>query len=176
MADKPGMKDAADRLYDILNEYDVHSSILETRFPEFDAETKRAVVLRVGAMFDPPPPGPLLARLLYILTDTNRQDLVRVYIANLRSPDQKARKFSLYGLSELKHPSVREFAIAALRDESDDVVMQACAILLPEAQQDRALWKLLQGVYRAHEGQPGFHSTTSLLTSSGIERDEPPSA
>lgn len=174
MIDETNLEHGVDELYEVLDEYDVPPLRLQSGFPEFDTATKNAVVDRVAVMFDPEPTGRLLARLLYIRTDDNEAQLARIYIANLRAIQPDARKFSLYGLSELKHRQVRDFALAALRDEADEVVAMACEILLPAAQKEPTLWRMLQSVYRARKDQPRFHITTSLLTSSGIERDEPP--
>src|SRR5712692_8384161 len=140
-----------DRLFDLLNAYDVPPALLESGLGQFSVESKNELVGRVARTLEPPPLGRLLARLLLIVTPVNKPDLVAAYVTNLRSPHSDARRSSLYGLNKLDHPAINDFATAALRDDDDQVIVTACSILLSHAKQEPRLWKILQDLYQTHK-------------------------
>lgn len=155
--------DEVERLLVALSAYSVPPDKLEEGFPEFSAESKNTLVARIAGTFGPAPLGRLLARLPFILTEENKPDMVTAFISNLRAPDPEARRASLYGLEKLKHPAIADFALAALRDENDQVVTAASSILLPLAKEDARLTQIMQGVHAANKDNPEFHASTSLL-------------
>lgn len=159
----------ADRLFELLNAYDVPPAVLESGLKQFSVESKNEVASRVARTSDPAPSGRLLARLLFILTDANTPDVTAAYVRNLRSADPDARKFSLYGLQQLRHPTLTDFATAALKDDEDQVVNAACHILLPQAKQDPGLWKVLQDRFNVRKDDKRFSASTNLLRAHGIE-------
>jgi len=160
----------ANRLFELLNTYDVPPTILESGLKQFSVESKDELVSRVARTV-PSPSGKLLARLLFVLTPANTSDVIAIYVRNLHSADPDARKFSLYGLQQLGHPAIAEFATAALEDDEDQVVNAACSILLPASKRDPHLWKVLQSRYSARKDDPRFSTSTSLLKAHGIESE-----
>ena len=155
-------------LREILDEPDLVPAVALTAFDRFGDEAKDALIAEVAQQFDPAPSGRLLARLLAIATDANRPTIVRIYLANLRSPDAEARRASLHGLVALDYPHTTDVALAALRDGSDAVVGAAVQILVPLADQDERVRGLLRGVLATHRDDPDFHVTISLLAAHGI--------
>lgn len=153
----------------LLQQEDFVPAVALTAFDRFSAEAKDALVAEVARQFDPPPSGQLLARLLQIVTDASRPVLIKIYLANLRSPDAQARRASLHGLVMLGYPQATDLALAALRDDADAIVGDAVQILLPLAQQDERVRDLLGGVLAAYQDDPAFYATTSLLTAHGIQ-------
>lgn len=168
-----GTDEEVDQLFNILNAEDIRPDKLESGFKDFSVESKNELVARIARTFDPPPQGRLLARLLFILTNDNKSDMVTALIANLRSPYPEARKASLYGLDGLEHPGIVDFALNSLRDNSDQVLVAASAILLSKARQDVRVWKLLQGFYAIHKDKEEFYGVTTLLEAHGINRPDP---
>lgn len=168
MTESNDIADEAERLRAFLSSPSVHPAVMETRLKEFDDAAKNELVARIARTFNPPPPGRLLTRLLFIRTPENEADMTTLYIANLRSPSVSARAASLNGLNELKHPLAYDFAVSALRDDEDPVLFAACNILLPKAQDDPNVRRILQEVRAQHAGDAKFHLTTSLLASHGI--------
>ncbi len=164
------MNEEAGRLFELLNVEDLPPGSVLPELDQFSVESKNELVAHVARTFDPAPRGRLLARLLLILTDENKADMEMAFIANLRSPRPQARKASLYGLAQLKYPGITELAILSLRDESDQVVVTACDLLLHKAKQDPRLWKILQDLYSIHKGNPQFYLTVSLLEANGITK------
>lgn len=161
------------RLLELLNAEDLRPAELEFGLQEFSVESKNELVARAARTFDPPPEGRFLARLLFIMTDENRSDMQLALIANLRSPHPEARRASLYGLEQLGHPGVVDFALNALRDDSDQVLAAACSILLSRAKEDSRIRQLLHGFYKTHRGQDEFYGVTSLLEAHGVDRMGP---
>jgi hypothetical protein len=157
-----------EELLEILNFHDVPLNQLEACFEEFSIEAKNELVARVAQTFDPPPKGKLLARLLFILTEENKSDMTNAFIENLRSSYPEARKASLYGLEKLAHPGIVDFALNALRDDNDQVLVAAVTILLPKARENIHIWRFLQGFYTIHKGEEDFYGSTSLLEAHGI--------
>jgi len=160
--------DEATQLEHFLDGGGLHPLILETKLKEFSEASKNELVARLARTFTPPPGGRLLMRLLYIRTPENEANLTTLYITNLHSPNEGARAASLHGLRELNHPNVFEFALAALRDDDDRVLFEACTILLPQAKEDPNMIRILQDVHAQHAGDTNFHMTTSLLEAHGI--------
>jgi hypothetical protein len=161
------MSEKADKLLSILSAEEVQRAFWESGLNEFSAEERNEAVARVARTSEPAPPGRLLARLLFIVTDQNKPDMIAAFLANLNSPDPDARKASLYGLQELGNPGVTDFALAALRDSSDQVITAACTVLLPQAKQDPRLWTILRDLYAAHQGKTEFHMSNSFLQAHG---------
>ncbi len=164
------VKEEADRLFELLNAEELPPSVAISGLDQFSVESKNALVARVTRTFDPASRSQLLARLLLLLTDENRADIETAFISNLRSPFPGARRASLYGLAELNHPSITDLAIVSLRDDSDQVLVTACDLLVPKAKQDPRLWKILQDVYAMHKGDLQFHMTVSFLEAHGITK------
>jgi hypothetical protein len=163
----------ADRLFELLNAYDVPPVVLESGLKRFSSESKNELASRIARRTVPTPSGRLLARLLFILTDSNRNDVTAAYVNNLQSPLSDARKFSLYGLQQLQHPALTEFAKKALTDPEDQVLTASYHILLPEAKRDPQLWKLLQEKFDVHKADKSFSGSTNLLRAHGIEGPAP---
>jgi len=164
----------ADRLYAILAGEKVHPAVLDAAMRDFDEYAKNAVVSRVAAMFEPPPSGALLDRLLLILTPRNKATMAVAFTANLRSPLPEARRASLSGLEKLGDSEITSFAILSLRDDVDRVVATACQILAERATADPDLRKLLEEVYRARAGKKEFYLSNSILEAKGIGRHAAP--
>jgi hypothetical protein len=158
-----GTNDEVDRLYDILNQDEIQRAFWQSGLDEFSIESKNELIKRIAETFDPPPRGALLARLLFIVNDQTQPALTLAYLTNLRSPDPEARTVSLYGLQKLGHPNLTDIALAALRDDADQVVMAAITVLMPKAQQDPAIRKILEEVYATHKDKPEFHMSMSTL-------------
>jgi hypothetical protein len=165
-----GTGSEVDRLRALLNAYHVSPDTIEAGFKEFSLESKNELVAQIARTFEPAPSGKLLARLLFILTDQNREDMMTAFLSNLHSSDPEARAASLAGLAKLGHPHIVDFALASLRDTSDLVVVAACNILIPTAKQDPRLWKILQELYIARKGNPEFHMSTSFLEAHAVNQ------
>jgi hypothetical protein len=163
----------AERLYKILNEEDIGKKILLSGFVEYSDATKHAVVQRLLRTYDPAPSGKLLARLLYIRTSENEAGMRTLFLANLRSPQPDARRITLFGLKELKHPALLDLALLSMRDDADQVLAVALEILLPETKSNADLRAYLQGFYAAHQGKGEFHMSCSLLEAHGIVSTSP---
>jgi hypothetical protein len=162
------VEEEADRLFEILNADDLPLVIATSGLNAFSDASKNAVVARAARSFVPAPAGHLLGRLHMIRTDENKADMQTAFLANLRSPYPDARRASLRGLGELDYPGFTDLAILSLRDDTDEVLVTACDLLLPQAKDDPHLWKILQDVYAMHKGDPRFHMTMSLLEAHGI--------
>jgi len=143
---------------------------LPDRFP---AAVRDAAVRQVATRFAPPPSGRLLGRLPLIATDESRPVIVQIFLANLHSPDRFARQASLNGLAELRYEHVVDAARGSLHDVYDPVVAAAVRILAEPAAADPQLRALLAGVHEAHQGDPDFYLTTSMLAAYGIEPGAP---
>ena len=137
---------------------------------QFSAESKNELIKRLVRTLDPAPRGRLLARLGLIATDQNKADMEQLFIANLRSPRPQARQISLLGLAEMNYPNITDLAVLSLRDDSDQVLVTACDLLLSKAKQDPRLWQFLKDVYTAHKDDPQFHMTKSFLEAHGVNQ------
>ena len=168
MAESNGIAEETTRLTEFLSFPDLNPLIIEKTLKGFSDTSKNELVASLARTFNPPPSGRLLMRLLYIRTAENEADMKTLYIANLGSPQADARAASLHGLNETKHPLVFDFALSALRDDSNQVLFAACNILLPKAKEDPNIRKLLQEVHASHVGDPAFHMTTNLLEAHSI--------
>ncbi len=104
------------------------------------------------------------------LTGSNARHPALSKSAPGRSPDPEARTSCLYGLQKLNYPALNDFALLSLRDTNDQVVYAACYILLPKAKQDAGLWRTLQNLYAAGNGDKEFYMSMCLLVAHGIER------
>jgi HEAT repeat protein len=164
--------DEIQRLLDILEAYEVLPDLLESGLDAFSDEAKNAVVERL-ARAPEPPPGQVVARLLFIRTPQNEADMAAVFRRGLQSPDPAARKFSLYGLDQLDHPAATDAALEALADDDDWVTFAAATILLPKAAQEPGIAEALRDAYAAKKGKEEFHATVSLLEARLIEPGEP---
>lgn len=173
MANANRVIDETEHLLEILNQVRVHPAVLESDFRDFSIASKNELVAQIAETSPSTIPGRLLARLLFIRTDENKTDMEKTFIANLNSPDPEARKFSLYGLQTLEHPNILEFALAALEDNTDQVLMAASYILLPRANQDSGIWQRLRNVYTRIQGREAFYLTTNFLKANGIENPLP---
>ncbi|WP_322748768.1 MULTISPECIES: hypothetical protein [unclassified Frankia] len=162
-------EDEVHELAELLETEDLVPFVALTAVDRFSDQAKDELVARVARQFSPPPSGRLVARLQMFATEAARPALIGVYLANLRSTDPQARWASLEGLALQGYPHVADLALAALRDDTDQVVAAATQILLPAAEHDERLRALLAGVHAAHRGDPAFHLTTSLLAAHGIE-------
>jgi hypothetical protein len=152
-----------ERLFNTLNAEEIQRAFWQSGLDAFSTESKNELVNRVATMFEPPPSGALLGRLIFIANDQNKPTLITAYLTNLHSPDPEARKASLYSLEKLGHPNIVDLALASLRDNNDQVMLAACTILVPKAKQDPRLQKILEQVYSAHKDQPEFHMSMSFL-------------
>ncbi len=152
----------------VLNQDEVHPLVLESMFETYGIATINKLVLQLASTFMPSPSGKVLGRLVYLLTDENRENMAMLFITNLQSPDQEARAAALYGLEKLAHPNRVNFALAALRDESDEVLTAACQILLTSAQGDANLKKLLKKVYASRKDDQTYYMSMRLLEAHGI--------
>lgn len=166
------LKEESDNLYTILNMSHLTPDVLDSGLKQFTPESKNEVINRVA--HTPQPPGYLLARLPFILTDENKPVMQKIFIANLHSPLPEARKFSLYGLEKLGHPDLHRFAESMLRDRDDGVLYAACFILLPNAKKDEVLWKKLQRVYEERKDEVGLQMSLNLLRANSITLARPP--
>jgi len=161
-----------DQLYNVVNADAVSPGILE-RLKDFSVESKNQLVARIAQTFEPAPPATVLARLLFILTEENRSDVMTAFLVNLRSPYSDARKASLFGLERLEHPGIVDFALNSLRDDEDQVLVAACDILVRKAKEQPQIWELLKSFYAAHKGRENFYGITNLLEAHGINTPEP---
>jgi hypothetical protein len=157
--------DKLERLFNILNAEEIQRAFWQSGLDEFSAEDRNALVARLVRNSGTALQGRLVGRLLFIATDENKPDMMAIFRDNLHSADPVARKASLYGLEKLGHPSIVDFAVASLQDSDDQVVTEACRILLPRAMQDPRLRQNLQEVYAANKGKSEFHMSTALLAS-----------
>lgn len=160
-----------EELKDILSAEEIPHALVLAGFSGYSDETKNALVAQAAQTFEPPLPGKLVARLIYLLTDSNRTNLQRVFVNNLRAPDPEARKASLYGLERLEHPALVDFALHALRDDADQLLAPACDILLRKAENDPVVRRLLRSFYDAYKDKPVFYSVRALLEAHGIDRE-----
>jgi len=158
----------ADRLFEILNAHSAHPTVLDAAGREFSDAVKDEVLVRVARMFDPPPHGALLNRLLFILTERNKPLVATAFIANLRSPLPEARQASLQGLEKLDHPALVPLALLSVRDDVDGVVAVACQILAAKAKGDPSIWGLLRSAYVSRIGRKEFYLSNSILEANGV--------
>ena len=172
LGDKPmansGAATEADKLFDILNADKVHPVELDAASKNFSDAAKNQVVARAAGAFEPPPRGPLLQRLLFIITERNKADITTVFIANLRSPLPDARQASLQALEKLEHPALVQFALVSMRDTSDTVVAVACQILIARAKEDPLIRNFVERAYLARRGKKEFYLSNSILEAHGI--------
>lgn len=166
-------KTESELLYEFFSEDKLHPLEMEEKSKTASPESKNELVRRLAHMFEPAPPGRVLARLPYLLTPQNRGDMATVFLVNLRAKEAESRVSSFYGLQKLEYPDLDGLALAALRDDADIVLAAACQILLPKSKRDTPLWKLLQEVYAAHKGDSAFHMSVSLLEASGVTNPLP---
>ncbi len=164
--------DESNRLFDVLSAEEMPADLLSSGLKDYGAESKDALVTRAALTFAPDPPGRLLERLPHIISEANKSDMSRAFVANLRSPDPAARKASILGLEKLGHAALVDFALLSLRDDMDEVVHAACQILLPGAKQDARIWKILEGVYAARRDNERFGASVNLLKANGVEINE----
>jgi hypothetical protein len=157
-------------LFEVLNGEEVPRAWLAGGFEEYSEASKDELIGKIAETLDPAPSGRLLARLKYIQTPANSDDLRLAYLANLRSPDPHARKVSLFGLSELGHAAIEDFALNALRDPADEVSVAAVQILVPRANQEPRVRRLLYDFYRAHQDDPEFYTTLRLMEAHQLNR------
>jgi hypothetical protein len=162
-----------EQLKQMLSAEEIPHALILSGFAEFSDEVKNALVAQAAQTFEPPLPGKLVARLIFLLTDGNRANMQRVFVNNLRAPDPGARKASLYGLEKLEHPALVDFALHALRDDADQMLAPACDILLRKAENDPVVRKLLRSFYEAYKGKPEFYSVRTLLEAHGIDQEPP---
>lgn len=153
----------AERLLEVLDAYHVSPDVLEAGLPDFSVQSKNKVAAQIAGASVPRPSARLLKRLLFIRTGENEADVTAALTANLDSSLPEARAASLYGLQRLNHPNVVEFARAALADNTGDVLLAACSILVPKAKADPALRQILQETYASRADQKEFHASASLL-------------
>ena len=168
MQNSATIKSESERLYEFLSEDKLHPLELEEKSKTASPESKNELMRRLAHMFEPAPPGRVLARLAYMLTPQNRADMTTAFLFNLRAKEPEARVSSLYGLAKLEYPNLDGLALVALRDDADVVLAAACQILLPKTKHDATLLKILQAVYAAHKGDSAFHMSVSLLEAHGI--------
>jgi HEAT repeat protein len=163
--------DETARLYQLLDLEDAPPTELD-QLPGFSDEAKDDVVARI-ARTQAPAPGRVLARLVMIRTGRNEEDMAAAFLTGLRSAEPDARKFALYGLEQLGHPTTADEALRALADDDDRVVTAAVTILLPRAAADPRIAAALREAYEARRGREEFHMSTSLLEARLIEPGEP---
>jgi len=161
-------RDDAARLLALLSEPEISKATLRAGFPEFDTASRDAAVERVASQLDPPPSGPLLARLLLIRTPSNVTALRRAFTMNLRSPEPQARAASLRGLAEIGDADAHDEALSALRDQDDAVLVVALDILLPEAAADPDIRPLLEALHARWQADPDHHMSMRLLEANGV--------
>ena len=166
------MSDEADRLFEILEAYNVPPNVLESDLPGFSDEAKDAAAARVAAATGPPA-AQVLARLPLIRTDRNERDIATALHAGLRSADAGARKFALYGIEALGLPEATDEALAALADDDDQVVVAAASVLLPEAAGDPDVAARLRQAYDARAGDARFDVSVSMIKARLIDPGEP---
>src|SRR5690606_41991532 len=118
-------------LFEALNGQEVPRAWLASGFAEYSTASKDELVARIAETLHPAPSGRLLERLKYIQTTDNGEDLRLAYLTNLRSADPQARKASLFGLNELGYAAIEDFALNALRDQADEVSVEAVQHLAP---------------------------------------------
>lgn len=172
MSNADTVENEAQRLWETLDTYSVDPVLVESGFPSYSDAAKDAVAARALRTFEPPLPGRLLARLLFIQTKSNRIDLIATFLSNLHSPEAEARKASFFALEKLDHPAIVEIAVASLRDPFDPIVFGACNVLIPRAKDDLHLRALLHAVYAAHATQPQFYMSNELLRAHGFDKPE----
>ncbi|HEY3068351.1 MAG TPA: hypothetical protein VGL09_21380 [Methylomirabilota bacterium] len=163
----------ASRLLTTLSGMEVSKLALSRGFSEYSDASKNALVAGL-ARSSTWPPDRVLARLPYIATPDNRDDMIAIYKRNLASPDHGGRRESVFGLERLGDPSAVDAARQALNDDADDVVVAAVSVLLPYAKRDESVWHLLQDTYRQRRNDVRLYNSMGLLKDSGIERPTPP--
>jgi hypothetical protein len=163
-----GLHDDVARLRDILGHPELPPGVATDVLPEFSDEVRDALVGQVAREFEPPPPGQLLARLVFVVTDENRDAIVGTYLANLRSPLADGRRASLLGLAHLGYRQITDLAMVSLRDDADPVVAAAVDLLLPLAADDDRVRAVLGQILAAHADDAEFHMTAALLRAAGI--------
>jgi hypothetical protein len=162
----------ADDLLAVLSMEHLTPDVLDSGLDRYSPESKNEVVSRIARMSSPP--GHLIARLTFILTDSNKPAVEKIFIANLHSQIPAARKFSLYGLQQLDNPDIERHAKSMLHDHDEGVLYAAFVILLPRAKKDDSLWKLLQKVYADHKADPAVQMAMNLLRANSITSEHPP--
>ncbi len=160
-------------LFEELNGNDVAPDVLEAGMPDFSEASKNELVKRAAKEPQPTSSGKFLSRLVFLQTKQNRPSIISVYENHLTSSDASARKASLYGLQELQHPELNNFAIQALEDEDDQVLFAACSILLNSPQQNQNERNNLQALYEKHRGKDQYYMTLSLLEGHGFGSPQP---
>jgi HEAT repeat protein len=161
----------ATRLFEILNQYDVPPSLLESGFQTYGNDSKNEVVrwiARSASVFH----GKLLGRLPYILTAQNRDDMVTAFTKAVASTDPEARKAGIYGLQTLEDPAAVDAALRSLDDDDDHVVAAACSVLIPLAKKEARFGPILRDVYARHAGNAKYYLTTGLLEAHGFDKPQ----
>jgi hypothetical protein len=161
------LEDEVTRIGELLETEDLVPYTATTAFAELSDEAKDEYVARLARRLEPPPAGRVLARLPFVVTGANRDDMTAIFLANLRSPDPTARRASLAGLDAVEYPNVTDFALASLRDDDDQVVAAAAQVLIERVDQPRVRG-MLADLPPAHRDDPEFHVTRSLLEAHGI--------
>jgi len=159
------------QVFELLNASGIHPAMLEEQLQGFSASVKDDMVAHL-AQTSEPLSGRVVARLPSILTETNQNDMQRIFVAGLQSSDSDARVFSLHGLNTLKYPQLTQFALNALEDDSDQVLVAAATILLSNAEQNPDIRARLQQVYQARRSDHQFYGITSLLQAHHIDNPE----
>jgi hypothetical protein len=166
------LSDETKSLFELLNAEEIPRARLATEFQDYSDASKNELISHIAQSLSFTPNGRLLARLKFIQTPDNTADLNLAYLVNLRSADPQARKVSLIGLNELSHPAIEDFALNALRDDADSVSTAAVQILLPKAQQEPRIRRLLYDFSQVHQNEPEFYTTLRLLEAHHLDQPE----
>jgi hypothetical protein len=110
----------------------------------------------------------VLARLTFLIDESNVSRVAAAYRAQARAHDPEARKISLRTLDALGDSAVEAMAVQALDDSADGVVAAAFDILARRMAGSPSLRSLMQGVFDAHGGDPRFSETRAVLQAHGI--------
>ncbi len=163
------------QLLDIMNAEHVSPDFIESEFKGFSKAVKNKAAHKIATTFEPTPSAKLLKRLMFIRTDKNLQDITNAYLLNLNSSNVDVRRACLYGLQELGHPAIKDFALNALKDNDNNVLVAAATILLEQKKQDKAIISLLKQCYQCHKSDEKYYSFARLLEAHkldyGIEHD-----
>lgn len=159
-------------LFNLLNAEEIPRTRLAEGFQDFSDSSKDELIAHLAQTLKPAPTGRLITRLKFIQTSSNTADLNLVYLINLRSDDPQVRKASLFGLNDLSHPAIEDFALNALREDADQVATVAVQILLPKAQHQARIRRLLHDFYRTHKDEPEFYTTLRLLEAHQLDQPE----
>jgi hypothetical protein len=132
-------------------------------FRDYDARTRQEVVDHLARAREPRLSGRVIARLAFLETAENRDELAGIYAAHTKAVAPEVRAQALSALHRLPHPAWKELALAVLDDEADSVTALACVMLTSAGKDDEKIRSALDGLRRRIDGQTAYPLTSQLL-------------